>query len=288
MMLCLAVLTSLAAKRRRAAALLLASALLVVAVWVACGGGGGGGYSPPPSAPVVSFSTSSLTFSQQTTGTSSAPQNVTLSNTGNATLTISSMGVFGANSGDFAQTSNCGGVVGAGSNCTISVTFTPSASGARTASLTVADNASGSPQSVSLTGTGMAPTVTLSPSSLSFGQQNTGTTSAAQTVTLSNSGTASVNILGIGIPMPYFAETNNCGSSLAAGANCAINVTFTPETSGALTAQLVANDSAPGSPQTCNLTGTGVQPTPPGSYTIQIYAQSGPENHTLNVPVTVQ
>jgi len=288
MMLCLAVLTSLAAKRRRAAALLLASALLVMGVWVACGGGGGGGNSPPPSAPVVAFSAPSLTFSQQTTGTTSPAQAVTLSNTGNATLTISSIGVFGANSGDFAQTSNCGGVVGAGSNCTISVTFTPSASGTRTASLTVADNASGSPQSVSLTGTGMAPTVTLSPSSLSFGQQDTGTTSAAQTVTLSNTGSASVNISDMAISLPYFVETNTCGSNLAAGTNCVINVTFTPQGAGTISGQLVVNDSAPGSPQICNLTGTGVQPTPPGSYTIQIYAQSGPENHTLNVPVTVQ
>jgi hypothetical protein len=95
--------------------------------------------------------------------------------------------------------------------------------------------------------------------------------------------------LYLGIATPYFAETNNCGSSLPAGANCAINVTFTPEVVGTLSAQLVVNDSAPGSPQYCNLTGTGVQPTPPGSYTIQIQAWSvSGDNHTLNVPVTVQ
>jgi hypothetical protein len=167
------------------------------------------------------------------------------------------------------------------------VTFTPTASGTRTASLTVSDNASGSPQSVSLTGTGVAPTVTLSPSSLSFGQEDVNMTSPARTVTLSNAGSASVNILNIGTGY-YFAETNTCGSALAAGANCAINVTFKPVTYGDFSGSLVVNDSAPGSPQICNLTGTGVQPTPPGAYTIQIYGQSGGDYHTLSVPVTVQ
>ena len=100
MMLCLAILTILAAMRAGAAAVLLASALLVTGVWVACGGGGNGS-SPYISAPAVGLSTNGLTFSQQTVGTASAPQTLTLSNTGNATLNISNITINGTNSGDF-------------------------------------------------------------------------------------------------------------------------------------------------------------------------------------------
>jgi sugar lactone lactonase YvrE len=100
--------------------------------------------------PALTLSPSSLTFGPQNVGTSSPSQTVTLSNTGSATLSVSSIEA----SGDFAQTNNCGSAVAAGGNCTISVTFTPTASGARAGSISIADNASGSPQSVSLSGTG--------------------------------------------------------------------------------------------------------------------------------------
>src|SRR5437879_4343663 len=108
------------------------------------------------SGPVVQFSPSSLGFSNQTVGTTSAAQAVTLSNIGSATLTISSIAVTGTNSGDFGQTNNCGTSVAAGAQCTINVTFTPTASGTRTAALDITDNESGSPQAASLTGTGEA------------------------------------------------------------------------------------------------------------------------------------
>src|SRR5207302_984554 len=135
-------------------------------------------------------------------------------NTGTATLTISSI----VASGDFAETDNCGGSLASGGNCTISVTFTPTASGTRTGSSSVTDNASGSPQTVGLTGTGAAPTTTasLSPASLTFASQTVGTTSAAQTVTLTNTGSAALAITTISTSGD-FAETDNCGSSVAVG-----------------------------------------------------------------------
>src|SRR5207249_4739455 len=108
------------------------------------------------SGPVVRLSPSSLGFPNEIVGTTSAAQAVTLSNIGSATLNISSIAITGANSGDFGQTNNCGTSVAAGAQCTINVTFTPTASGTRSASLSVTDNASGSPQAVSLTGTGEA------------------------------------------------------------------------------------------------------------------------------------
>jgi hypothetical protein len=105
-------------------------------------------------APAVSLSPTSLTFSSQTVNTTSAAQSVTLTNSGNAALTISSIGISGANAGDFSQTNTCGSSLAAGASCTISVTFKPTATGTRTAAVSIADNATGSPHTVSLTGTG--------------------------------------------------------------------------------------------------------------------------------------
>src|SRR5208283_4788310 len=84
------------------------------------------------------------------------PQTVGLYNTGNSLLSISSIALGGANSTDFAQTNNCGSGVAAGANCGINVTFTPTAPGSRCASISINDNASGSPQAISLSGTGVA------------------------------------------------------------------------------------------------------------------------------------
>jgi len=140
-------------RRRVAAAGGISLAVAAFAIQVACGGGGGGG-TPPP-APVVSLSPSSLTFATQQVNTTSAAQSVTLSNPGNGALSITSI----AASGDFAETNNCGtGLPGSTGTalaaCSISVTFTPTAAGARTGSVSITDNASGSPQTVSLSGTG--------------------------------------------------------------------------------------------------------------------------------------
>jgi len=201
----------------------------------------------------VMLSPSSLGFGNQPLGTMSAPQAATLTNTGGATLTITSIGA----TGDFAQSNNCGSTVAAGAICTINVTFTPTAPGARTGTLSVTDNAAGSPQSLSLTGTGAVPAASVSPSSLSFGNQTIGITSTAQAVTLSNTGGATLTVSGLAASGD-FAQGNNCGSTLAAGASCTINVTFTPSVSGARTGTLTITDNASGSPQTASLIGTGV------------------------------
>ncbi len=208
----------------------------------------------PASAPLVALSPAALTFASQPTGITSAAQTVTLTNTGTASLSITSI----AASGDFAETNTCNSSVAAGANCAISVTFTPTATGARTGALTITDNASGSPQSVSLSGTATlaAPLAGVSPASLSFSGQIVSTTSAAQTITLSNPGSATLTIGGIGISGD-FAQTSTCGSSLAAGANCSISVTFTPSASGTRSGTLTITDNAANSPQSVSLSGTG-------------------------------
>ncbi|TAM82207.1 MAG: choice-of-anchor D domain-containing protein [Acidobacteria bacterium] len=207
----------------------------------------------------VSLTSPSLAFNSQAVGTTSAPQVVGLFNGTSATLSITGIAITGTNGGDYSQTNNCGTSLAAGASCSINVTFTPTAAGTRTASLTVTDNATNSPQTAGLTGTGTA-LPGLSPASLTFSSQNVGSSSAPETVTLTNYQSTALSITSIAITGTNsgdYSQTNNCGTSLAAGASCSINVTFTPAAAGTLTASLAVTDNATNSPQTAGLTGTG-------------------------------
>ncbi len=216
----------------------------------------------------VTLSATALSFAQQTVGSTSAAQTVTLTNSGTAALKITSV----AASGDFAETNTCGSSLVTGATCSIVVTFTPTATGTRPGTLTIADSATGSPQTVALTGTGTAPAVTLSATTLGFAQQAVGSTSAAQTVMLTNSGQAALTIASVGASGD-FAQTNTCGTSLAAGANCNITVTFTPTATGTRTGIVTLTDNGPGSPQTIALTGVGIAPAVTLSATTLGFAQ---------------
>ncbi len=210
----------------------------------------------------ISVSPTALTFATQNTGTTSAAQSVTITNTGNQPVTISSIALGGTNAADFTETNNCPASLAVSGTCSINVTFSPTVAGTRTASLSITDNATGSPQSVTLSGTGQvtATSISLSPGALTFAAQNTGTTSAAQTVTIANTGNQVVTISSLalaGTNAGDFAETNNCGASLAVSATCSISVTFKPTATGARTASITITDNATGSPQTVSLAGTG-------------------------------
>ncbi|MGO8796140.1 MAG: SBBP repeat-containing protein [Candidatus Sulfotelmatobacter sp.] len=198
-----------------------------------------------------------LNFGYQTDGTTSAPQTVTLMNTGNTNLTVSSVMIVGANAADFAETNSCGTIPPQGT-CPINVTFTPSIIGSESADLSVTDNAPGSPQQVSLTGYGVGsgPTAVLSPTRLGFATQLVGTSSPSQKVTLTNAGSTALIITSVKITGD-FSQTNNCGSSLAAGLTCTINVTFKPTAPNTRTGTITLIDNATGSPQTVALTGVG-------------------------------
>ena len=142
------------------------------------------------------------------------------------------------------------------------MTFTPTASGARYAQVTLTDNAAGSPQAVNLTGTGSTTlsTVSLSATSLAFGNEPVTLTTASDAVTLTNTGSSALSISSItvtGSNAGDFTQTSTCGSSVAAGGNCTIVVLFTPSASGARTATISVADNASGSPQTISLSGTG-------------------------------
>ncbi|HUI42284.1 MAG TPA: choice-of-anchor D domain-containing protein [Terriglobia bacterium] len=129
--------------------------LLWAAIATSCGGGSSS--TPPPpgkGAPSANLSATVVTFVTQKVGTTSAASDVILTNSGTAALNVSAISLSGANLAEFAETNDCAGSVAASSSCTIGVTFRPSAEGKRTATLSIKDNAPGSPQSVALAGTG--------------------------------------------------------------------------------------------------------------------------------------
>jgi hypothetical protein len=194
-----------------------------------------------------------LSFGLQLVGTASTTQAATLTNGGSSPVVINSVSA----SGDFSQRSTCGPSLAAGAKCSITVTFTPSQAGPRSASIAVTDDTAGSPHLLSLSGIGLTSgaNATLSSTSLNLSSKSVGTTSSPMSVTLTNYGSATLNIESVAATA-HFGETETCGASLASGASCPINVTFTPSATGSVTGTLSVTDNAPGSPQTVSLSGT--------------------------------
>lgn len=201
---------------------------------------------------VVSLTPASQAFPATLVGSSSAAQTVTLANTGNAGLSISNIQA----PGEYSQTNNCPSTLAAGSICTFNITFAPTATGMRTGTLTLTDSVSGSPQTVSFTGNGYVNTVTMTPASLTFASQALKTSSAAQVVTVTNTGTSSITISGASVSGD-FGQTNNCGTVAGNGGTCSVSVKFSPTASGMRSGTLSVNGSFTGSPQTLSLSGTG-------------------------------
>ena len=188
----------------------------------------------------VTLTPSTLTYSKQIIGTTSAPQTATLTNTGNQPITISSI----AATAPFSQTNNCPSTLPVGSNCQIQVVFTPTKLGTAKGTLSVTDDAQGSPQTVALSGTGIS-AVEFSPASVDFGNQNVGTTSVPIPITLTNRGPNTLSITQIAIKgsdAGDFAQTNDCGNSVPPGGHCTITVTFTPTVKGQRSAKVGPNE----------------------------------------------
>ena len=214
-------------------------------------------------APAVTLTPTSLTFASTPVGSTTAAQLVTVKNSGTATLNLTSETITGTNASSFLKSATtCGATLAAAATCTVSVEFKPAAAGTLRASLAIADNASGSPQGVTLTGTGTAPAVTLSPTSLTFASTTVGSTTAAQVITVKNSGTATLNLTSETITgtnaSSFLKSATTCGATLAAAATCTVSVEFKPAATGALSGVLSVADNASGSPQTATLSGTGV------------------------------
>ncbi len=195
-----------------------------------------------------------LVFPNQEVNTTSSPSTLKIGDAGSAALSISGISV----TGHFAETSQCGQSVAPGTQCTINVTFTPTATGTQTGTLVITDNAVGSPQTIHLSGYGASGAVSLSASSLDFGTVEVGATST-QTVTLTNPAQSPLDISSIQAGGDY-SETNNCGSVVNAGAGCTISVSFTPSAVGTSVGTVTLRDTGLGSPQTITLTGAGGAP----------------------------
>jgi sugar lactone lactonase YvrE len=213
--------------------------------------------------PLASVSPSSIDFGMVYLGTINL-KNVTVTNQGTAPMTITDpllSIVHGGDSNEFVAVNLCPKPLAAGKSCTIYVGFvagphyTP-----QTATLSIMDNAYGSPQTVALSATVINPQAQLSAGSLSFGTQKVGTTSAAQTVKLTNPGTTSLILNSLSINGSFaFAAGNTCtnGGTVVAGASCVISVNFTPTAKGKELGGVTIKDNALSSPQIIVLSGTG-------------------------------
>lgn len=209
----------------------------------------------------VSLSPTSINFGAVQAGQTSAPQNITLTNTGNATLTISSIAIGGTNAGDFHETNNCGTSVNAGAQCTITATFKPTRTGIRNGNVTITDNAANSPQIVPLTGIAQTSPLSFTPQSLLFPNQLVGTTSASQNVTVAYIGTVPLVITSLALSgqnASDFSQTNNCGGGLNPGQTCTITVTFTPSATWSRSSAIVMIDNAQGNTHLVGVAGTGM------------------------------
>jgi len=235
-------------------------------------------------APAETFSPTALAFEPQLTGTTSLAISVQISNTGTGSLTITSL----QTTGDFGQSNACGSPVVPGGNCTVQVTFTPTVLGNRTGVLTITDNAAGSPHTVALSGQGTSQQASVNPTSLTFVSQPVGASSTGAVVTLHNGGTTALTISSIAAAGD-FAQTNNCGASLAAGMDCQITITFTPTATSTRTGTLSITDSSSGTPQTVALSGMGTDfsiVTPTGGSTTASVTAGQPATYNLQLSPT--
>jgi hypothetical protein len=216
------------------------------------GTGTGGGTAP------LTFSPTTLTYAAQAFNAASIPQVVTITNASSTSLTISGI----ASSGNYIATGSgttpckANTPLPSHSACTLSVTFTPTYLGVIKGAVVVSDNASVGQQVVNASGTGVLP-VTFSPPSLTFAAQTVGTTSAPQTLILTNNQSTTLSKLSIAASGDYTVSANNCAATLAAHATCTFSITFTPSQAGTVLGGATVTDSALGSPQVVNLTGTG-------------------------------
>jgi sugar lactone lactonase YvrE len=217
----------------------------------------------------ITITPSPLPFGLEGLGSTSSPETLTVSNTGNTTVTFTSI----AMTGDFAGATlaQCPSIAVEAAPCKFQITFTPTAAGARTGTITFTDNATGSPQTVTLTGTGVAEAIGITPTALTFGGQAVGSTSAAQTVTVSNNGNFPLVFSSIVTSGDFAGATlAQCPSIGVEAEPCVFSITFKPTATGTRTGAITFTDTGTGSPQMVTLTGTGT----PGTATVTVTPSS--------------
>ncbi|HEU5001302.1 MAG TPA: choice-of-anchor D domain-containing protein [Actinomycetota bacterium] len=210
------------------------------------------------------FNQSSISFGNQAVSSTSAPVTLTFSNNAGASFSVTSTSVTGPNPDDFPIVDGCSGAtLATGQTCTIQVSFTPGSLGPRSAILTVTDGALGSPQTVPLSGTGVAATLSFTQTLLPFGNQQVGVTSTSRAAVLTNVSNSPVAVTSTsitGAAAGDFAVTSDScsGTTVAPGGTCAIGVVFHPSSQGIRAASLQVHDTGIDSPQSITLLGRGV------------------------------
>ncbi len=251
----------------------------------------GTGVAPPPPAPAVTVLPDPVSFPTTAQGATSSPIPVAVTNSGNVTLHISSVVLGGNNPSDFSMTNLCNGPYAANASCTITLTFTPLAAGQRSAILSITDDASNSPQSIQVSGTATSapsnsPAVTFSTTNLSFAAITQGTSSSAQSVTVTSSGGVPLHITSVvlgGADSGDFSMTNGCtAAAYPVNSNCTISVSFAPLGSGARSATVTLTDDAANSPQVISLGGFANSALTLGA------APSGSSSATISAGQTAQ
>ncbi|RXH57177.1 choice-of-anchor D domain-containing protein [Granulicella sibirica] len=238
----------------------------------------------------VELQPSALNFRAQFLGTTSAPLLETVYNQQSVPLHIASATISGPNGGDFAVTSNCPvapSAVPETARCTLGVTFTPRETGTRTATLTIVDDAMGSPRTVALSGPGSAP-VLMSPASITNFAAPVGTTSPYRTVTVRNANpSVPLTITGMQFNGDFVQTGTTCPmapATLAGSASCFVTVSFLPSVGGVRDGQLQIYDDAYTSPQVVNLSGTGSLPLTVSGASLNYTAQ---KIGTTSAPKTI-
>jgi len=178
-------------------------------------------------------------FGGEAIGVVSNPEPVILANSGTGPLTITNISAVG----DFSETDNCVGVLAVNQkNCQVNVTFRPTAAGTRTGSLLITDDAADSPQSIPLSGLGIAQ-LAMSTATINFANVWVGQSSAPLAVTVSNFTSSAIGVNKISVTPPNdFSQSNTCGTSVPSQASCVITVTFTPAAGDSIRGDLLVVD----------------------------------------------
>ena len=163
---------------------------------------------------------------------------------------------------------NCPASLAAGGNCAITITFTPAAAGARSGTLTIANNGSTGNKTVALFGTGQVSqgNASVTPASITFGSTNVGSASAAQTVRVDNVGNAVLTVSAPSTTGDFAVSGNNC-SGVAVGGYCTMTVTFTPTAAGTRSGSLTIPNNGSSGSKTVTLAGIGQVATATGTLT---------------------
>lgn len=211
----------------------------------------------PLAQPSISLSPTSLSYATQAVATASAPQSITVTNTGSALLSVSSV----VTTGDFSETDDCiAASIAVNSSCTIQVRFLPTTTGSRNGLLTVYGNVAGGQATAALSGTASPEaSVVLNPITLTFPSTTISATSQAQNITISNRGGTPVGLQTPTVSSADFAITaNTCGPTLGPSTGCTVSIVFTPTTSGARSGTFSITDDV--GTQTASLSGIGNSP----------------------------